>query len=136
MSVQNMVTEFHRLYGQPVGNYDQPAMLTNDRTCLRRKLVAEEFLEACEAQREGLPALAQELADLVYVVYGWAIELGVDLDPIIQEVHFSNMSKLDDNGLPVIRDDGKVMKTDNYFPPDVESVIAQQGTFPRWLTRD
>ena len=126
---QAAVTEFHRLYGLPVGDQTAPAMLSPERRELREDLIQEEADEIFLAG--DLPNLAQELADIIYVAVGYAVELGIDIGAVFQEVHFSNMSKLDDNGLPVFRPDGKVMKTDNYFPPDVASVIAQQGALPR-----
>lgn len=58
--------------------------------------------------------------------YGTALTYGIDLDAVMQEVHRSNMSKLGSDGKPLIRDNGKVLKSDRYFPPDIESVLQRQ----------
>ena len=64
------------------------------------------------------------LADIAYVVYGTALTYGIDLDSALREVHRSNMSKLGNDGKPLIRDDGKVLKSERYFPPDIASVLG------------
>lgn len=68
-------------------------------------------------------AIAQELADLVYVAYGTALVYGIDLDAAIAEVHRANMSKLDSDGKPVLREDGKVLKSECYQAPDMRRAI-------------
>lgn len=67
-------------------------------------------------------ALAKELADLLYVTYGTADIYGIDLDSVFEEVHRSNMSKLGEDGKPVYREDGKVLKGPNYHEPDLSFV--------------
>ena len=67
-------------------------------------------------------AVAKELADLLYVVYGTAVSLGIPIDDVFCEVHTSNMSKLDDNGKPIYREDGKVLKGPHYFQPNLEFI--------------
>lgn len=80
-----------------------------------------------EATRRGdLVEIAHELADVVYATYGTAISYGIDLDAVLAEIHKANMTKLDADGRPIERD-GKVQKSDQYRPPDVAGVIAQQG---------
>ena len=69
-------------------------------------------------------AAADALADLVYVVYGMALETGIDLAAVLAEVQRSNMSKLGADGRPVYREDGKVLKGPGYFPPDVAGVLG------------
>ena len=64
-------------------------------------------------------AAADALADLVYVVYGMALETGIDLAAVLAEVQRSNMSKLGPDGRPVYREDGKVLKSPGYIPPNV-----------------
>lgn len=70
-----------------------------------------------------LTNLAKELADLEYVTCGAALEFGVDLDRVMQEVHRSNMSKLGSDGRPLYNDVGKVIKGPNYQEADIESVL-------------
>lgn len=71
---------------------------------------------------------ADALGDLVITIYGMAIEMGIDLDKIIKEQMRANMSKVDDDGNPVFNDAGKYVKDGtNYSPPDVVSVLREQG---------
>jgi predicted HAD superfamily Cof-like phosphohydrolase len=65
----------------------------------------------------------KELADLVYVAYQYSTNMGWDLDEALNRVHLSNMSKLDDDGKPIYRDDGKVLKGPNYKPPTLTDLI-------------
>jgi predicted HAD superfamily Cof-like phosphohydrolase len=97
-------------------------------TLARQRLLEEEVVELAEAVRAGeLPHIAQELADVVYVAYGTAVAYGLDLDAVLAEVHRANMSKLDADGRPLLRADGKVIKSDLYRPPEVASVLRRQG---------
>jgi hypothetical protein len=75
-----------------------------------------------------LQGIAQELADVVYVAYGTALTYGIPLDAVLAEVHRANMSKLDADGKPLLRDDGKVLKSELYRAPDVAAVLARQET--------
>lgn len=125
-----ILAEFGRVFQRPEN------VLHPDRAHLafRKRLIKEEFKEVGDeldkAMRGGLTsevrlALAKELADLSYVVYGTAVEFGIDLDEAVSVVHDSNMTKLDDNGEPLLRDDGKILKSDNYQPPDdIELAVA------------
>ena len=65
----------------------------------------------------------KELADLVYVCYQYAENLDWDLDEALYRVHASNMSKLDEDGKPIYRKDGKVLKGPNYAPPNLEDLV-------------
>ncbi len=67
--------------------------------------------------------ILKELADVVYVCYQYAANLGWDLDEAMYRVHESNMSKLDKDGKPIYRDDGKVLKGPNYAPPTLEDLV-------------
>lgn len=91
---------------------------------LRLDLIREEYEELEEAvDNHDLVAIADALTDLLYVIYGAGHSFGIDLDACFDEVHRSNMSKLGEDGRPIKREDGKVMKGPNYFPPDLESII-------------
>lgn len=86
----------------------------------------EEFGELIQAvAQRDLVAIADALADIVYVAYGTALTYGVDLDAVLHEVHRANMSKLDADGRPIRRADGKVLKSDRYSPPDVAAVLRR-----------
>jgi predicted HAD superfamily Cof-like phosphohydrolase len=88
-----------------------------------------EFEEA--ARSRDLTGMADSLADLVYVTYGAAVTLGIDLDDVVAEVHASNLSKMGPEGRPRLRQDGKVLKPASYEPPDVDLVLENQGPLPR-----
>ena len=118
-----MITEFHQAYGQdaPVA----PILLTPEVQELREKLIREELREYLEAVVAGdIVEIADALADLTYVVVGTAVAHGLTrFDAIFAEVHRSNMSKLGADGKPVKRADGKVLKGQNYSPPDLAPLI-------------
>jgi len=88
----------------------------------------EEVSEFAAASEKGdLVGIADALGDIVYVVYGTALTYGIDLDAVMREVHRSNMSKLGRDGKPIIRDDGKVIKSEQYSPSDVAAVLSHQS---------
>ncbi len=96
----------------------------------QKELIVEEFKEFLEADgmlfRTGPEPKAnclKELADLVYVCYQYAANQGWDLDEALDRVHKSNMSKLDEDGNPIFRGDGKVLKGPNYAPPNLEDLV-------------
>jgi predicted HAD superfamily Cof-like phosphohydrolase len=92
---------------------------------LRRKLIREEFKELMKAlEEEDIVGIADGLADLTVVVYGTALSYGIDLDRVMQEVHRSNMSKLGEDGKPIYREDGKVLKGPYFSPPDILHVLS------------
>jgi predicted HAD superfamily Cof-like phosphohydrolase len=117
------VTEFHDAYG--VSAPIKPIRLPDDILLLRCELIREEFQEYRQAAAVGdNAAIAKELADLAYVVIGTAVAHGlVQFANIFDEVHRSNMSKLDDSGKPIRREDSKVLKGPNYVPPDLSRFV-------------
>ena len=99
------------------------------RSC-QKNLIVEEFKEFLEAEgslfREHPDAQEEtlkELADLVYVCYQYAENMGWFLDEALDRVHKSNMSKLGEDGKPIYREDGKVLKGPNYQPPDLTDLF-------------
>jgi len=93
-------------------------------------LIVEEFKEFLDSENQLIMGLTinsadclKELADLVYVCYQYAANLGWDLDEALDRVHKSNLSKLDDNGNPIYREDGKVLKGPNYQPPTLTDLV-------------
>ena len=74
-------------------------------------------------EQRDMVGIADALTDILYVVYGTGHSYGIDLDECFQEVHSSNMSKLGEDGKPIRRDDGKILKGPNYFAPDLESIL-------------
>lgn len=129
--IAGLVNAFHRAFGLP--RRRSPSLDGVDRALieLRTRLLDEETAEFADAAaRFDLVGMADALADVVYVAYGTALSFGLDLDAVLREVHRSNMSKLDADGRPVLRDDGKVLKSPGYFRPDVQGVIAHQDPLP------
>ncbi|OLO65477.1 phosphoribosyl-ATP diphosphatase [Actinomyces oris] len=141
-----LVRRFHHVYGLPVQT--DGASLERESLDMRMSLIAEEFSElvgavygqAARAEiessyRRAVAAddgardtveTADALADLIYVIYGMALETGIDLASVLAEVQRSNMSKLGADGKPVYREDGKVLKGPDYFPPNVEAVLRSR----------
>lgn len=95
---------------------------------LRVKLIQEEAKEVTRAaMNENLPAIAKELADLLYVVYGKALAYGIPIDEVFQIVHRSNMTKFGPDGTLMKDATGKVMKGPWYRPaePAIEELFVE-----------
>ena len=121
---QQMVREFHERFGAVVN--DRPAWCGSDVHRLRVALIDEELAEFRNAgEAQDLVGVADALADLLYAVYGAAVEYGIDVEPVFNEIHRSNMSKGDPSC--GCRPDGKVLKGSGYQPPRVREVIAHQA---------
>jgi predicted HAD superfamily Cof-like phosphohydrolase len=123
-SVAEAVADFHQAFGLPVRQLPD-ADIDPGLARLRMDLVTEEVGELMAAAEQGdLVAIADALADIVYIVYGTTLTYGIDLDPVLREVHRANMSKLGADGKPLLRQDGKVLKSDRYRPPDIASIVS------------
>ncbi len=121
---QRMVLEFHQKYEAPWR--EQPTMISPKDRLRRARLIfseAAEFIEA--ADKDDFVEMVDALADLLVVVYGAAIEMGVDLEPVFAEVHRSNMSK---NGGKDAG--GKILKGSGFTPPDIAGMLRRQGCVP------
>jgi phosphoribosyl-ATP pyrophosphohydrolase len=95
---------------------------------LRCALIDEEAGEFRDAIEAGdIVAVADAIADLLYVVYGAALTFGIPVREVFADIHRSNMTKLDDDGRPVLRADGKVMKGRNYSPPNLLPILVRHG---------
>lgn len=139
-SPMELVLQFHHTYSVPIRPFSDPT-LDYERMNMRMSLIGEEFAElmgavygpraraiieaataeavaADEGERDVIEA-ADALADLVYVVYGMAIESGMNLDSVLAEVQASNLSKLMPDGSVKLREDGKVLKGPNFFQPNI-----------------
>ena len=91
---------------------------------LRLDLIEEELDELQYGiDNQDMVEVADALTDLLYVVYGAGHAFGIDLDDCFKEVHQSNLSKLGPDFRPIKREDGKVLKPDTYFPPDLKTVL-------------
>lgn len=121
-AVDTALREWHSRFGVPI--LDAPKFPGRERADLRVKLINEEALEFQQAAERGdLIEMADALADLVYVVYGAALECGIPLDDCFDEVHRSNMTKVWDDGTVHYREDGKVLKPPTYSPADIALVL-------------
>ncbi len=114
----DMVKEFATAMDHPL---DEKYGHSRKLEGLRWLLLKEEYNEVRDA--DGPQELLKELADLVYVTYGYAATYGWDLDEAVRRVHASNMSKLGPQGKPIKRPDGKVLKGSHYWKPDLSDLV-------------
>jgi predicted HAD superfamily Cof-like phosphohydrolase len=122
--VAEMVAEFHAAFGLPIASIPTGS-IPGPLVDLRCRLLAEEVAEFEAACASGdLVGILDGLADVVYVAYGTALTYGIDLNAAIAEVHRSNMSKLGEDGRPILRVDGKVLKGPQYSPPNLSAIVA------------
>ena len=124
-TIQDKLHIFHRAFRHPVGlKYPEPPAIIDGEKSLRRTLIQEEFRELMYAiSNEEDDEVLKELCDLVYVCVGFAVTYGWSFDTAFNRVHLSNMSKLDRDGNPVYREDGKVVKSDCYEPPKLSNLV-------------
>ena len=131
---EDVVTHFHKAFSHPVDERVTPQLLD-----FRMKLISEEFEELLEAvvimasnmevgnyQVEDYENVIKELADIQYVISGFAVSMGIPLQTVFNRVHLSNMSKLGSDGKPILRSDGKVLKSENYRPPSLIDLIPTE----------
>ena len=104
--------------------WDMQVGLINEES--REFLEATEELFADPEDQKLRENLVKELSDLVFVCYQFAATYGINLDKAMALVFESNMSKLDDNGMPIYREDGKVLKGPNYKAPDLTHCVPPQ----------
>ena len=127
-SMFEMVRKCHEKFGleirdKPIGfslEDDDHVQLFELRNALHLEEMRE-FLEAWEG--EDLVAFTDAICDLIYVLCGTAVSFGIPLDACFAEVQRSNMSKLGENGEPIVRSDGKILKGPNFSPPDLRTII-------------
>lgn len=120
------VEAFHKAFGI-ANNYYPTTELSEADIVLRYKLMREENEEYLEAAQNGdLVEVADALGDMLYILCGTILKHGLQ-DKIVEvfnEIQRSNMSKLDKDGKPIYREDGKVMKSELYFKPDIQSILV------------
>lgn len=122
---QQMVHQFHERFGLTLNT--RPTVPGSSVHRLRTLLIEEELAEFRNAgDAQDVVRVADALADLLYVVYGAAVECGIDLEPVFAEIHRSNMTKGEPRG--GCRRDGKVLKGAHYQPPNVRQVVERQLT--------
>ena len=124
----NAVKEFHTAY--KIGYQDTPkADLGNAKNELRFNLMQEENEEYLEAAKNNdLVEVADALGDMLYILCGTIIEHGMQdkIEAVFNEIQRSNMSKLGEDGQPIYREDGKVLKGPNYFKPNIADILSEK----------
>lgn len=117
------VKEFHLAADAPVR--EKPHLPSKEERDLRIALLKEEFNEYLSAESDDdLIEVADALGDMIVIICGTAHSYGIPLDRVLEEIHRSNMSKVV-NGKVLRRPDGKILKGDNYFPPNIEKVLYE-----------
>ncbi|MFY7937752.1 MAG: hypothetical protein ACOVOQ_10255, partial [Flavobacterium sp.] len=116
---------FHTTYGLGVSE-NMKADLGTQKNNLRFELMKEENEEYLEAvQNNDIVEIADALGDMLYILCGTILEHGLQhkIEAVFDEIQRSNMSKLGEDGKPIYREDGKVMKGPNYFKPNFEAIL-------------
>lgn len=134
------VTDFHNSFETHTNQPLEGGKTDNKLLEFRQKLIAEEFVELMDEYKSLATAVynrsgkvnvtkvkekyLKELCDLIYVLVGTAVTFGWDLDEAFKRVHESNMSKLGPDGKPLRREDGKVIKSENYVEPILTDLVG------------
>jgi len=138
MTRQEEARVFRETFGQEIlGNISQYGFIKKQLWSMQLGLIEEESSEFFQAAEElyadpesnkRREELLKELCDLVFVCYQFAVTYGLDLDEALRRVFESNMSKLDEHGKVIYREDGKVLKGPNYQPPDLKHLFPPSNT--------
>jgi predicted HAD superfamily Cof-like phosphohydrolase len=119
------VETFHNAF-KIENNYQPAGVLSDSDITLRYNLMKEENEEYLEAARNGdIVEIADALGDQLYILCGTILKHGLQdkIVEVFQEIQRSNMSKLDEKGNPIYREDGKVMKSELYFKPNIQAIL-------------
>ena len=133
MSFQAVITAvrtFSDAFNIPWSN-TPTTTLTSDQVALRHRLMEEENNEYLEAAKAGdMVEVADALGDQLYILCGTILSHGMQgvIEDVFNEIQASNMSKLGSDSLPILREDGKVLKGPNYFLPDISTILAKSGS--------
>jgi predicted HAD superfamily Cof-like phosphohydrolase len=122
------VEKFHEAFGI-ANNYKPTTNLDHSEIELRFNLMKEENEEYLEAAKRGdIVEIADALGDQLYILCGTILKHGLQekIAEVFQEIQRSNMSKLDKDGNPIYREDGKVLKSELYFKPDIRSILIDK----------
>jgi predicted HAD superfamily Cof-like phosphohydrolase len=125
--VLSEVEKFHDAFG--IKNHYKPeSELSQSEYELRFNLMKEENEEYLDAAKRGdIVEIADALGDQLYILCGTILRHGLQgkIIEVFQEIQRSNMSKLDEEGKPIYREDGKVLKSNLYFKPDIKSILSK-----------
>ncbi len=120
------VHHFHETF--QIGNADAPTLINERDYTLRYNLIKEEneeYLDACE--KGDITEIADALGDQLYILFGTILKHGLQhkIEEVFDEIQRSNMSKLDEQGLPIFREDGKILKSNLYFRPNIKEILEK-----------
>ena len=118
------VEEFHDIF--KIGNSSAMKLIDERDYTLRYNLIKEENEEYLDACKNGdLIEIADALGDQLYILFGTILKHGLQhkIEEVYDEIHRSNMSKLDENGSPIFREDGKILKSTLYFRPEIKKIL-------------
>jgi predicted HAD superfamily Cof-like phosphohydrolase len=118
------VEEFHNIF--QIGNAKEINLISEKDYTLRYNLIKEENEEYLDACKNGdIVEIADALGDQLYILFGTILKHGLQhkIEEVYDEIHRSNMSKLDAEGNPIFREDGKILKSEKYFRPDIKSIL-------------
>lgn len=121
------VEKFHDAFSIK-NNYEPTTELSSQDIELRYRLMEEENNEYLEAAKNGdLVEVADALGDQLYILCGTILKHGMQhkIEEVFAEIQKSNMSKLDENGKAIYREDGKILKSDLYFKPNIKKVLEK-----------
>ena len=140
IDLMSQALQFRDAFKQPIlHNFTRYGFLRQKLYQMQVSLIEEESKEFIEATDklsmdphsiENRTEVLKELADLIYVCYQFAATYDLDIDEALDRIHKSNMSKLDEQGNPIYRRDGKVLKSDGYKPPHLDDLVAPSNTPP------
>ena len=138
MTLLEQAKEFRAAFEQEMlDNISRYGFIKQKLYALQVNLIKEEYSELIEASEQLFAdpennvrreELLKELCDLVFVCYQFAAAFNLDLDTAMDRVYESNMSKLDEEGSPIRRQDGKILKGPNYAPPQFDHLYPQSNT--------
>ncbi len=120
------VHHFHETF--QIGNASEPTLIDERDYTLRYNLIKEENEEYLEACKNGdLVEIADALGDQLYILFGTILKHGLQhkIEEVFEEIQRSNMSKLDEQGKPIFREDGKILKSNLYFRPDIKRILEK-----------
>jgi predicted HAD superfamily Cof-like phosphohydrolase len=123
----NSVAAFHDAFGIE-NNFSPTIDLEKPENQLRYDLMREENEEYLQAaQNKDLIEVADALGDQLYILCGTILKHGLQdkIGEIFREIQRSNMSKLGKDGKPIYREDGKVLKGENYFRPNIKAILEK-----------
>jgi len=120
------VHHFHETF--QIGNALTPTLIQERDYLLRYNLIKEENEEYLEACKNGdIVEIADALGDQLYILFGTILKHGLQhkIEEVFDEIQRSNMSKLDEQGKPIFREDGKILKSNLYFRPDIKQILEK-----------